>query len=243
MYGTNKVTAINRQHSGDELNVFEIFESIQGEGLYTGRPAIFIRLAGCCNQCSFCDTDFENAIPNMYSVDSLVSEVVERAAGLVVITGGEPLIQNIAPFIDALYFLNYEVQIETSGAVFEQEWFKNKEWFIPYKHGIEKKVTFVCSPKTKKVANSLAPYVDCWKYVVSPIGADVDGLPMISATTSQLQKTVPIQKPLNTAPIYVQPCDVRDPEQKLKNIAFAIAIVTLYGYRLSLQLHKILGLQ
>ena len=59
MFGTNKPMKQQVDSDGSTLDVVEIFSSIQGEGIYTGRPAIFIRLCGCGLQCYFCDTDFD----------------------------------------------------------------------------------------------------------------------------------------------------------------------------------------
>ena len=78
------------------IKINELFKSIQGEGPYTGHPAIFIRLAGCNLDCIFCDTDFEYR--RQASVEAIVEEVKQLSGGkvkLVVITGGEPFLQDL----------------------------------------------------------------------------------------------------------------------------------------------------
>ena len=65
----------------------EIFYSLQGEGYYTGTPAIFIRFSGCNLKCSFCDTQHEEG--TMMTDDEIIAEVKKYPAVTVVLTGGE----------------------------------------------------------------------------------------------------------------------------------------------------------
>ena len=116
--------------------VKEIFLTLQGEGMQAGRRAVFLRLAGCNlwtgreqdragAQCTFCDTDFvgmdgENggryeAEPLAAKVEALWGEAGERR--LVVITGGEPMLQLDAALIDALHARGFEVAVETNGTL------------------------------------------------------------------------------------------------------------------------------
>lgn len=79
--------------------VIEVFPSIQGEGLYTGRPQVFVRLAGCNLNCAYCDTP-ESRFPDAGSettADDLLDEiaaVLKTWHHAVAITGGEPLCQS-----------------------------------------------------------------------------------------------------------------------------------------------------
>jgi 7-carboxy-7-deazaguanine synthase len=115
----------------------EIFETIQGEGVYTGVPAIFIRLQGCPVGCPWCDTQhtweknrsaevsfneiFEkSAASENWAEVSAVSIVTElRARGYtarhVVLTGGEPAMYDLRELGNALEAAGYRLQIETSG--------------------------------------------------------------------------------------------------------------------------------
>ncbi len=100
------------------LQLAEIFYSIQGEGTHTGKPAVFVRLAGCNLACAFCDTDY-----SLKFVAS-VPEVVDRVRSLggdcpmVVITGGEPLAQReTLALIAALRQAGKRVHIESNGTV------------------------------------------------------------------------------------------------------------------------------
>lgn len=100
------------------LQLAEIFYSVQGEGTWTGTPAVFVRLAGCNLSCSFCDTDY--ALRFLASVGEVVARV--RAAGgscpMVILTGGEPLAQAETPaLIDALRADGRRVHIESNGTM------------------------------------------------------------------------------------------------------------------------------
>ena len=70
------------------MRINEIFYSLQGEGRFTGVPAVFVRLAGCNLRCPFCDTDFTSVTET--SAADIVREVKRYPARHVVLTGGEP---------------------------------------------------------------------------------------------------------------------------------------------------------
>lgn len=98
------------------LRVNETFASIQGEGSLIGVPSFFIRLDGCPLRCSWCDTPYALAGDAGRSVS--VDELRAAAADFqhVVVTGGEPLAQDIAPLVHALH--GHHVTVETSGTIF-----------------------------------------------------------------------------------------------------------------------------
>lgn len=97
------------------IKVNEIFYSLQGEGHFSGVPAVFIRLSGCNLRCPFCDTE--------HSSGTLMTprQIAESAAAYptrhAVITGGEPGLQLNDKLIDALHALGFYIQIETNGTV------------------------------------------------------------------------------------------------------------------------------
>jgi 7-cyano-7-deazaguanosine (preQ0) biosynthesis protein QueE len=108
------------------MKVSEIFFSIQGEGLDIGRPAIFIRLAGCNLRCAWCDTKHALAADNgtEMSVDEIIALVQnEEASGCdyVVLTGGEPLMQDCMALAKALTEKRYALAAETNGTFFKPE--------------------------------------------------------------------------------------------------------------------------
>src|ERR1035437_6012166 len=101
--------------SGEKVIVHSIFYTIQGEGPHAGEPAVFVRLTGCNLRCYFCDTDFEKG--DALSIEAVVAAVMASAdpqvCKLVVLTGGEPLRQQIIPLCRALTAKGYMTQIET----------------------------------------------------------------------------------------------------------------------------------
>lgn len=98
--------------------VMEHFYTLQGEGFYSGKAAYFIRLAGCDVGCSWCDVkeSWEVGEEQYMSVDELLTEVKSSKAEMVVITGGEPAMYDLAPITESLKRLNTKIHIETSGA-------------------------------------------------------------------------------------------------------------------------------
>lgn len=101
-----------------ELPVMEVFYSLQGEGFHAGRPAYFIRLAGCDVGCHWCDVkeswDANNHQTKL--VSELVQNALESKANFVVITGGEPAMYDLTLLTKTLKEVGFEIAIETSGA-------------------------------------------------------------------------------------------------------------------------------
>ncbi len=117
--------------------VKEIFLTLQGEGAQAGRRAVFLRFTGCnlwtgreqdraSARCTFCDTDFvgmDGVNGGRYGDADALAEKVASLWGqdaqrrLVVMTGGEPLLQVDGPLIDALHARGFETAVETNGTV------------------------------------------------------------------------------------------------------------------------------
>ena len=116
----------------------EIFLTVQGEGGQAGRPAVFLRCAGCnlwnglerdraAAVCSFCDTDFVGVDGDGGGRFAAADDLADRVAGLwrgregdpklVVCTGGEPLLQLDPPLIETLHARGFEVAIESNGTI------------------------------------------------------------------------------------------------------------------------------
>lgn len=100
------------------LPVMESFYTLQGEGFHQGRAAYFIRLGGCDVGCVWCDVkdSWDAEKHPKRSIESLVEEVQQTAAKLVVITGGEPLMHNLDSLTTQLQQAGFETNIETSGS-------------------------------------------------------------------------------------------------------------------------------
>ncbi|MEE8431498.1 MAG: radical SAM protein [Candidatus Desulfatibia sp.] len=99
------------------LLVNEIFYSIQGESINSGRPCIFIRLTGCNLRCSYCDTRYAYEEGTPMDVGEILDRLAAYQCSLVEITGGEPLLQHDTPLlIHRLLENGYEVMMETNGS-------------------------------------------------------------------------------------------------------------------------------
>ena len=100
--------------------VNEIFLSIDGEGVRTGLPTVFIRLYGCNLNCSYCDTRYscENKEYTLMPLIDILNQVLSYEVPRVTLTGGEPLIhQGVKDLINSLVLNGIQVNIETNGAV------------------------------------------------------------------------------------------------------------------------------
>ncbi|MEP6637277.1 MAG: radical SAM protein [Acidobacteriota bacterium] len=100
------------------LRVTEIFQSIQGESTYAGRPCAFVRLTGCPMRCVWCDSEYTFTGGEQISIEDVMSQVRSFGTALVEVTGGEPLAQPEAfTLIKTLCDEGYEVLVETGGYI------------------------------------------------------------------------------------------------------------------------------
>jgi len=104
------------------LQVTEIFRSIQGESTFAGLPCVFVRLSGCNLACRWCDTGYARAAhaadSRGMSIAAICSAVASLGAGLVEVTGGEPLLQSETPqLLLALQQCQRTVLLETNGSI------------------------------------------------------------------------------------------------------------------------------
>lgn len=96
------------------MRINEIFYSVQGEGRYTGVPAVFLRMSGCNQQCDFCDTQHQSFTE--MTEDDIVAAVSQYPSRHIVITGGEPSLQLTPSLTDKLHAAGFFIQIETNGS-------------------------------------------------------------------------------------------------------------------------------
>ncbi len=111
------------------LKVSEIFVSIQGEGIDVGRVASFIRFTGCPLKCRFCDTQYAKTGGSLFSIEELIFRLEKLGFSDIVVTGGEPLVQDeIESFIVELSKKDWvrKIFIETCGIFFKKDVFTDK---------------------------------------------------------------------------------------------------------------------
>ena len=100
------------------LRITEIFYSLQGEASRVGLPTVFVRLTGCPLRCVWCDTEYSFTGGSPATIESVLAEVGKYPARQICVTGGEPLSQKeCLPLLSALCDADYEVSLETSGAL------------------------------------------------------------------------------------------------------------------------------
>lgn len=197
------------------MKVNEIFYSLQGEGHFTGTPAVFVRLSGCNLKCDFCDTQHQDGVE--MDEDEIVGEITQFPSRHIVITGGEPLLQLTGRLVDALHALGCFVQIETNGTQ-------------RLGAGLAGKIDWItCSPK----------------YGVVPVVEDIDELKVVfDMDHPEYVERLVREMSLIPDICCLQPCDRGDAEFNRRNTDACIDYIMMHPrWTLSLQTHKMLGLR
>ena len=108
------------------MQVLEIFQSRQGEGLWTGQPCVFVRFFGCLLRCRFCDSVYarvsseDSGVGADLAPEELVGRVLLLDLPHVVLTGGDPMISDeLVLLTKLLKEYDYQITIETAGVVFQ----------------------------------------------------------------------------------------------------------------------------
>jgi len=216
----------------------EIFETIQGEGAFTGQPSIFIRLQGCPVGCSWCDTkhtweiDLGDKVPSdvMFNKANETSQWADMCIGdilalfqsqgfnakHVVITGGEPAMVDLLPLCDALEENGYSCQLETSGT---------------FEISVSKDCWVTVSPKVnmKGGYDILFSAMHRANEIKHPVATEqhIDDLKLLLTEHDVWHKQV-----------YLQPIS-----QKKRATELAIRTCIENNWRLSIQVHKYIGIE
>lgn len=202
--------------------VNEIFYSLQGEGMWTGTPMVFVRLSGCNLKCSFCDTDFRD----FKEMDAgAVVDAVRRSGGacrIVCLTGGEPLLQADDTLVRAFHEAGYSIHVETNGTC-----------------GLPEGLDWVTLSPKDAFAPGIpirAQHADEVKLVFREAFSDVDK----ALRESQIERWRDKGAKDNS----LQPCDTGDPARNRALLRETIQYVQDHPWwRLSLQTHKLLGIR
>ena len=216
----------------------ELFETIQGEGSFTGQPSIFLRLQGCPVGCSWCDTKHTWEIDDTLLIPSTdmlakeneddrwanvsVDEVLNifKAQGFkakhIVITGGEPCMVDLRPLCEVLETAGYSCQVETSGTF---EILVTENCWVTVSPKVNMKGGYEILSSAMQRANEI-------KHPVAT-NQHVDDLKALLAKHST-----------QATPVYLQPISQKDRATKL-----AIETCIENNWRLSVQVHKYLGIE
>lgn len=212
---------------GNILKIHNIFTTFQGEGPYVGFPSIFIRLSGCNLACNFCDTEFDTY--KEMTIEDIISEgyrtipdfqnvTDQKRQVLIVITGGEPMRQNISRLCKELINRGHLVQVESNGTLLSPD--------------IPQEVKIVCSPKITngkyhKIRSDILEQTIAIKFIIS---AHHEGYGDIANVGQGL------------IPVYIQPMDEYDNEKNARNLQLAMNLCFKYNNILCLQTHKFIGI-
>ena len=240
MINIQPITKRRQDDDGAMLEVHSIFKTIQGEGPFTGCAAVFVRLGGCNLQCPRCDTDYTEGVAHNL-IETIVHETelmkLPARSRLVVITGGEPLRQNITPLVSLLLEAGFTVQIETNGTLAPPPGLY--ELCSTDTRQLDR-CFIVCSPKTGKVHPALFNIICAYKYVAAVDDMMADGLPSHAlGHTASPYLARPHEDFEGT--VYIQPCDEKDLLINSANTDACVNSVLQHGYTLQLQVHKIIN--
>ena len=215
--------------------VNEIYASIQGEGAKTGVPMIVLRLQGCLVGCPWCDTKLTwdkdgsaqqsnqaLAVLGDMECDDLVSEVCQTGLGLVnwvMLTGGEPAEQELAPLVHALQEAGYRIALETSGTALGHlgagiDWVcVSPKWNIAGSNGLPVLERAVAGADEYKFVVGRQSDIAKWEHFLVKFRAN--------------PKAVISLQPLSESKRATQIC---------------VAAAHEKGWRVSIQVHKVIGL-
>lgn len=248
-------------HLKNQMLVTKVFYTLQGEGPHAGTPAVFVRLAGCNRGdkasmgCAFCDTNFllsEGIALGYAEISDLMQTVIHREAQannphefpLVVITGGEPMIQdNLVGFLEHLGRNNWHtIQIESNGDRLARG-FAESKWCVT--------VDLVVSPKASYSGyHRLNPDVLCranyLKFLIDSEEPPYTSLPnyaMVKNPQDVFLSPITVYNQEVTAGGAVGFSTRIDRERTANNYAHAAKLALQYGYRVSMQQHLFFGVE
>ena len=211
--------------------VNHIFYSLQGEGFHTGRPAVFVRFAGCNLRCPFCDTEFDS-YREMTGEDIVqairdISPTTGKKLPMAVLTGGEPTLQVDEALINLLHKHDYWVSMESNGT---RPAPTNLDWLT-------------VSPK----------WGDKGWYPLIEGGKKIDELKVVfdEETPERLERLTALAFSPDSSlqggenvRLFLQPCDTGDPTRNKALMNLCVEYIMRHPqWRLSLQTHKLIGIE
>ncbi len=214
------------------MKVSEIFLSIEGEGIRTGAPAVFVRLFGCNIRCAYCDSLYaiEGSDFSEMSPEEILEKVRSFRSNYVTLTGGEPLIHaDVEKLLKLLDDAGFEINIETNGTRPRPVGFKNvfctMDWKLP-SSGMRK----------EKYFSNLITLEDrdVLKFVVGNLEDLLDAAQVVETLESEFERD---RRKLPM--FYVSPIFGTMPYEDMVNWILANDAMRRNNTRFQVQLHKI----
>jgi organic radical activating enzyme len=177
-----------------------------------------------------CDTIWDDDNDQYLSVDEIIAAVEAvrlPSCNLIVITGGEPLRQDMSMLVPTLLSIhpNLCIQFETAGILWQNAL-------------LQPRISIVVSPKTPRINDLISLHAAAFKYVIkSGENSEVDGLPLQS--TQIPGQYAELARPRRYKPVYLSPCDEGDLERNQANQDEVVRLAMKHGYIAGLQMHKI----
>ena len=114
--GTSNIHPVDQASDLSKIyKIVEIFHSVQGEGVHAGIPHVFIRFGKCNLQCEWCDTDFETF--EEMTAEQILSQVSQYPSKRLILTGGEPMLNDLWPLQRLFKPRGYTLACESNGTI------------------------------------------------------------------------------------------------------------------------------
>lgn len=207
MFGKNKIVTFNdfKNENPETLKLTSVFYTLQGEGIYSGQRAVFVRLTGCNLQCSFCDTYFDSG--DEYTFDQILFLITQSVKDfdkkhkvssnmdnlLIVLTGGEPMLQpNVVKFAEFCHSKNFRTQTESNGLVQKTTLEMPKETTVIISPKVNEKTGKYLEPSKKVLERA-----DALKFVISSTDSSYGNIPDFALEWMEKTKKPVYVSPMN----------------------------------------------
>jgi 7-carboxy-7-deazaguanine synthase len=217
------------------IKVNEIFHSIQGEGPYSGKPSVFLRTSNCNLRCSWCDTkytwDWENydyykEVKEM-DISNLEEEITKYDSKHLVVTGGEPMIQQktLTPLLQSLKYKGFFIELETNGTIIPDNQILSvvDQWNVSPKisnsnNPVKLRERSDCYQLFRSLSNSF------FKYVISNVNDLIEIEELVSKYNLPKERVILMPEADN-------------PEKLAEQVSWLELLAKEYGYKFTDRMH------